>query len=159
MKPRVVTTPSLQRIDMTGAVLPCGTVLDYAYTRNRRAYWRVQCPDCPLTYIANGRTLRKATRSLCSCHKYDPNYLIGRTFERGTVIARDGVNNGDEACWTLQCSCPDKTLYRAATSDLVSRKTRSCGCLRREAVARANKTRRRRLDRLYADETLDTPAE
>jgi hypothetical protein len=152
MRPTKNAIPSRQRIDMTGQTFPCGTVLEYAYTKYHHAYWKVQCPECHDTYTAPGRRIRQAAKTMCPCQRPDPNYLIGRTFERGTVIARDGINNGDEAYWLLECSCPNKTRYGAATSDLISKKTRSCGCIRRETAARLNKTRRRRLDRLYAED-------
>jgi len=155
MRPTKNAIPSRQRIDMTGQTFPCGTVLEYAYTKYHHAYWKVQCPECHQTYTAQGRRIRQSTKSMCPCQRPDPKYLIGRTFERGKVIARDGISSngkGEEAYWTLQCSCPEKTIYGAATSDLVSGKTRSCGCLRRETVAHTNKTRRRRLDRLYAEQ-------
>src|SRR5207249_2836433 len=143
LKPHIVTKPSPQRIDMTGQTFACGTVLEYAHTKKHRAYWNVQCPECHQIYTALGRQIRKATKTMCPCQRPDPKRLIGRVFGRGTVIARDGLNNGDEAYWKLRCSCPAQTIYGAATSDLVCGKTRSCGCLRSETVALANKTRRR----------------
>ena len=81
----------------------------------------------------------------------DREHLIGKPFGRGTVIARAGVDDHGNVLWLLRCSCPDKTKYTARTGDLIDNKTTSYGCVRREKVAAANKTRRRRLDALYAE--------
>ena len=147
----IVTEPSPNRIDLTGKTLAGYDVIEYVYTFEHRAYWAVVCHYCGRSAILCGRQLRNGSARKCPCqYKHDPEHLVGQPFGRGTVIARAGVDEHNNALWLLQCSCPDQTEYTARTGDLTSNKTTSCGCVRREKVAAANKTRRR-LDALYAE--------
>jgi hypothetical protein len=151
LRSKVVTKPSRYRIDMTGQKLHGVVVLSYFCTLEGRAYWTVQCLNCASTYNVCGHKLRKGKARKCECQAPDRDHLIGKPFGRGTVIARAGVDEYENALWRLRCSCPDKTEYTARTGDLTDHKTTSCGCARREKVAAANKTRRRRLDALYTE--------
>lgn len=54
------------RIDMKG--MKCGrlTVLTYAYSKDRRAYWECVC-ECGNKCIAYGKHLRRGTTKSCGC--------------------------------------------------------------------------------------------
>lgn len=58
--------------------------------------------------------------------------LIGRTFGRLTVIAREGSTAGTprRPLWRCRCSCGGELVVLAAS--LLAGRTRSCGCLRAE---------------------------
>lgn len=59
--------------------------------------------------------------------------LTGQTFDRLTVLERNGmVNNG--AAWLCRCACGNLTTVKGRR--LIERKTRSCGCLRAELIRR-----------------------
>jgi hypothetical protein len=57
--------------------------------------------------------------------------LTGKTFERLTVIRRDGYKpNGATRTSTWLCQCECGNVLRVRGHDLVSGNTRSCGCLK-----------------------------
>lgn len=59
--------------------------------------------------------------------------LIGKTFERLTVIKRDGSNKSRGAVWLCSCSCGNTT--RVCSNALVKNRTKSCGCLQKEITS------------------------
>ena len=58
--------------------------------------------------------------------------LVGRVFGRLTVNSYKGVNKNKTGLWGCTCSCGNTTVVY--TSSLNSGKTKSCGCLIREAI-------------------------
>lgn len=60
--------------------------------------------------------------------------LIGKTFDRATVIQRNRQiqkeKNDKEVWWDCQCSCGN--LFSARGHDLRNGKIKSCGCLKKE---------------------------
>lgn len=63
--------------------------------------------------------------------------LTGQTFGRLTVIER-AENRGRRVAWRCRCECGAET--DVTSGSLRSGKSRSCGCLQRERVAKANRT-------------------
>jgi hypothetical protein len=65
--------------------------------------------------------------------------LIGKTFDRWTVIARAGrkfyEHAEPEAMWLCRCDCG--TEREVSGAQLRKGTSRSCGCLQREAVGKA----------------------
>jgi len=59
--------------------------------------------------------------------------LVGKTFERLTVIKRDGSNKSRGAVWLCSCSCGNTT--RVSSTALVKNRTKSCGCLQKEITS------------------------
>jgi len=57
--------------------------------------------------------------------------LTGQVFTRLTVLGLAGHNRWQSAMWHCQCACGD--LARVCSGDLLTGRTRSCGCLRVEA--------------------------
>src|SRR5262245_14581767 len=53
--------------------------------------------------------------------------LKGQRFGKGVVTESRGRNSRSEHLWELKCDCGNK--YVATRSNLVSRNTKSCGCL------------------------------
>jgi len=148
-----VTKQRSMRIDMTGQEFPCGTVVEYAYAKRKRAYWWVHCCLCGTRFAASGRDLRNGNPVKCPCQKFDPNYLVGKPFGRGVVRARAGKAAGEcgEACWALECVCG--RIYRAKTSDLTNDRIVSCGCWRKERMAEMN------IDRALERQSFNISAE
>jgi hypothetical protein len=70
-----------------------------------------------------------------------PNFvdLIGKTYNRLTVIARSENNKKGEAMWLCECSCPEHNRTIVRSSDLKSGNTKSCGCYRDERIAKYGK--------------------
>jgi len=57
--------------------------------------------------------------------------LTGMTFERLTVINRAN-NIGKSVAWNCKCNCSNQTELIVIGNSLVSRNTKSCGCLNSE---------------------------
>ncbi|MGI6751107.1 MAG: hypothetical protein ACOX4U_00580 [Anaerovoracaceae bacterium] len=62
--------------------------------------------------------------------------LTGRRFGRLTVLQRNGSLHG-HASWACVCDCGN--ISCVASGDLVSGKTSSCGCLKKELAAAKSK--------------------
>lgn len=67
--------------------------------------------------------------------------LTGREFGRLEVLYR-AKNSGTTTVWVCHCSCGSVKELRAR--DLITGKTRSCGCLRRELLTRHGQSGERR---------------
>lgn len=59
--------------------------------------------------------------------------LVGKTFERLTVVRRDGSNKSRSAVWLCICSCGNTT--RVSSNALVKNRIKSCGCLQKEITS------------------------
>lgn len=59
--------------------------------------------------------------------------LIGRKYERLTVISPDGRNRHGEMLWLCKCECGNSKVTRG--SNLKRGCTKSCGCLSRELAS------------------------
>ena len=99
--------------------------------------WRCQC-HCGNIFTVRQWDLRHGKVVSCGClrssliskkRSYD---LIGRTFNRLTVIERVGSNKWRKALWKCRCSCGKETV--APTDALVWNQIQSCGCLLTESI-------------------------
>lgn len=60
--------------------------------------------------------------------------LVGRTFERWTVIEFAGKTNAGAAKWKCVCSCEAKTERIITANALKAGQTKSCGCYHDEVI-------------------------
>jgi hypothetical protein len=65
--------------------------------------------------------------------------LTGRTFGRLTVLAFAGKVKGCGTLWWCRCSCERGTEMFVTDAALISKNTRSCGCLQRESVTKTSR--------------------
>lgn len=63
--------------------------------------------------------------------------LSGQYFGKLTVIEMVGLNKHKRALWLCKCDCGNDCVV--TSQELVKGDTKSCGCLNKEAVSRANK--------------------
>lgn len=99
---------------------------------NRRGctMWLCRC-DCGKFNIVSGLNLRSGHTKSCGCYArervrntaYD---LTGKRFERLVVIRKDHEGKRGRY-WLCQCDCGNAKV--ACGSDLMSGRTKSCGCL------------------------------
>lgn len=73
--------------------------------------------------------------------------LTGRKFGRLTVLERDGHNSRGDIMWWCRCDCGGIT--HTSGQNLKSGMTKSCGCLRVEAVKNIKTTHGYSKERLY----------
>lgn len=126
-------------IDMSGKRFGRLVVLERAEnTSGGQARWLCRC-DCGNTTTVMGKLLRNGHTKSCGClnkeinSKLSLNDLTGKVFGKLTVVSRgeDYVSPGKEkhhVRWNCLCDCGKMTLV--SSNQLVSGKTRSCGCLK-----------------------------
>ena len=69
--------------------------------------------------------------------------LTGQVFDRWTVIEFDHVSDSGHAYYKCKCECGTEKIVGA--HNLKSGKTRSCGCLQREATKKSNKKNKQKI--------------
>ena len=126
-------------INLTGQRFGQLTVLYRAkipeHVINRGVYWKCQC-DCGKITIVNGNALRCGKTTSCGNHKF--NDLTNQRFGRLVALKHVGANKKGYALWECKCDCGNiKTI---TSEDLLSGRTNSCGCLKRELFRERSKT-------------------
>lgn len=97
--------------------------------------WLCQC-DCGKQVEVNGYSLTHEKTKSCGCqrkssaHEEHFENLQGKRFGKLVVLNRED-NRKKSTMWECICDCGNKTITSA--SDLKSRKTQSCGCLKYES--------------------------
>lgn len=79
------------RIDHTNKKYNYITVLEYAYSTDKRTFWKVRC-DCGKEYIANIYSVSHGDVKSCGCQRLK---LIGKFFhlQNGEAIIREAYRN------------------------------------------------------------------
>lgn len=128
-------------IDLTNQRFGHLTVLKRAENnKENRACWLCIC-DCGKEVVYTSQVLRSGQAKSCGCsNKKD---LSNKIFGRLTVIKYAYSKNG-QRYWECKCGCGNTTFV--STKSLVSGNTQSCGCLRREAIIRANISNKSKID-------------
>ena len=124
--------------DLTGMRFGRLTVIERVPSKSGHARWKCLC-DCGSYTEALSNNLKSGAKVSCGCaaHKGSPgispsnyNDLTGRRFGRLVVIKRIS-SVGCKVRWLCRCDCgAEKDI---AAYELTSGKTKSCGCLQREA--------------------------
>lgn len=124
--------------DLTGMRFGRLTVIERVPSKSGHARWKCLC-DCGSYTEALSNNLKSGAKVSCGCaaHKGSPgispsnyNDLTGRRFGRLIVIKRISPV-GCKVRWLCRCDCgAEKDI---AAYELTSGKTKSCGCLQREA--------------------------
>lgn len=120
--------------DLTGQKFAHLTVLEYdaeSSKQKKRSHWKVEC-DCHYIFSVSGSNL--ITGNTTKCKYCRAQNLIGQTFNRLTVIAREICN--EKVMWRAKCECGNEIIVRAESLKLGH--TKSCGCLQKEIVAKLN---------------------
>ena len=96
---------------------------------HKRSVWLFKC-DCDKDYIGPLHNVKSGNTKSCGCdkHKQAVNALdlVGQTFNRLTVIAKDRIENGI-VYWKCRCTCGNEVVR--TTGALRSGGVQSCGCL------------------------------
>ena len=100
--------------------------------KDRQAIWQCVC-DCGTTRIISAGNLVSGTTKSCGClqrelaAKRSTLDLVAKRFTRLLVIARVGTDKYGSALWKCVCDCGSECVINAGS--LMSRNTKSCGCL------------------------------
>lgn len=118
--------------DLTGRRFGRLVVIDRAANdANHKARWNCIC-DCGNKVTILGSNLSRGKTSSCGCIVSPA--LTGRRFGRLTVMSRS-QSNMNHSKWDCLCDCGNKTTVYG--SFLISGRTRSCGCLHKDAARAA----------------------
>lgn len=107
--------------------------------------WHCHC-ECGVTRIIRASSLKRGTTQSCGCYKTDVlsvnRDLTGQYFGRWHVLGlgepRISSKNGRSyKRWRCECQCEDKTIRDVDEGSLVRGRTVSCGCFRKEQVAKS----------------------
>lgn len=119
------------KVDITGRTFGLLTPLRRAENKGRLVMWLCHCA-CGSEKVYWGESLKNGNTKSCGCINLEKINLIGRVFDRLTVLARAGshkLRSGSiEALWLCQCSCGIQTTVSGA--HLRKGDTKSCGCKR-----------------------------
>ena len=133
-----------QRLDLIGQTYHRLTVLEEAPSKGQSRYWRCRCACGNETIVQQG-SLRSGKVKSCGCYRKEHQRevrqgkgmnIIGQTFGRLTVIA-EAPSKGENRCWECRCSCGKQKIVRQ--SNMLTGKTKSCGCLQKEVASQIHK--------------------
>jgi len=99
----------------------------YRGTNNKRVYWDCEC-DCGILKPVLGSSLSCGDAKSCGCGKLVD--IVGKQFDRLTVLSRAGKTDSGNLLVLCQCDCGNHTTVQY--SNLLTGATGSCGCLRKE---------------------------
>lgn len=131
-------------IDLSGQPFSRLTVLSFIGRSRRHSLWLCQCV-CGNQAQVTSNHLRTGHTQSCGCLHQDIRHkrlinLLGKRFERLTVLLYVGENIFGKVEWFCQCDCGNTTT---TTGDRLRRKeARSCGCLATEAKKKAGARRK-----------------
>ena len=119
-------------IDLTGKHFGDLTVLSIGpRNKSNKIQWYCKC-ICGKEILVLGSTLRGG-KTNCGCkRKTTVKDLSNQRFGRLLVFERAGSDNNKKALWKCKCDCGNETIVRS--SDLISNKIKSCGCLKTELL-------------------------
>lgn len=119
------------RIDITGNKYGMLTVLSYAYTKNKSAYWKCRC-DCGNEKIVRGADIKRGGVVSCGCYNRKrisvthTKDLTNQIFGELTVLSKLEKRTYGRVVWHCRCSCGN---YRdVASKELLNGNVTSCGC-------------------------------
>lgn len=92
--------------------------------------WVCEC-DCTKKTIVSANNLKKGFTKSCGCNQHNGQRvknLIGKEFDKLTVVEFAGFNKYGVAIWVCECECGSRVC--ADTGSLRSRNTKSCNACR-----------------------------
>lgn len=93
--------------------------------KHRQKTWLCKC-ECGRLKVASTNHLTMGNVSSCGCLSNKYTTLVGGRFGRLTVIEKKKKRNSTSSFYICKCDCG--SLTKTESSNLLSGKTRSCGC-------------------------------
>lgn len=134
-----------KRADLVGQRFGRLVVEEYAFTKNKRAYWKCKCDCGTFKNIPTG-ALRNGETQSCGCLRKEVSSrtrskdISGQRFGMLVAVNYEYTDNSRNRHWKCICDC-GKITYPSAGS-LLQGNTTSCGCKRIENANAANNARR-----------------
>lgn len=112
-------------IDVTGQRF--GKLIVIGYDKERRL--RICKCDCGNTCSTTLNHLKSGHTSSCGCYRHRQTYvdLVGKKYNRLTVVSYHGKLNGNHVQWNCLCDCGKTTVVLGY--NLKAGAVKSCGCL------------------------------
>lgn len=120
-------------IDLTGQIINgikiIGVVNEIGGAGKHKK-WNCICPVCGKEFIVSSQHLRDKKNPItmcfqCASHQY--NDLVGKRFNKLTVISRVENSNGGRVVYKCQCECG--SIINVQANHLVNGEIKSCGCM------------------------------
>lgn len=127
--------------DITGQVFGRYKVIGRAPTRGRNSYWTCEC-ECGAVKEVRGSHLKRGGTVSCGCYieerrTHKGRDLLGERFGRLLVVEKGYRDKLERFRWLCKCDCGSTTL--CYSSNLMSGRRTSCGCLGSEKTVNRNK--------------------
>lgn len=119
---------------MVGRKYGALTVIRFAGTGNNGARWLCKC-DCGKEKTVDGYLLRRGSIKTCGCGIGLKNDFIGKRFGKLLIVGKAGKSSDRCQKWKAICDCGN--IIEISSRSLLSGKTQSCGCARREEKGKA----------------------
>jgi len=122
-----------KHIDLTGQEIngiKVISLVDEKGGAGKHKKWNCVCPVCGKEFIVASQHLRDKNKPIAMCfecgiHQY--NDLVGKRFNKLTVISRVENSNGGRVVYKCQCDCG--AIVNVQANHLVSGEIQSCGCI------------------------------
>ncbi len=107
--------------------------------KGQKVYYDCIC-DCGTIKSVCGASLRKGVSRSCGCYSKEQNSknkkinLQGQRFGRLVVLQELNERINNKVVWLCQCDCGQQTSVMS--TQLISGKTQSCGCLHKEKMSK-----------------------
>lgn len=128
---------SAKMIDISGQRFGRLVAIKSTSDEKGRFMWKCRC-DCGNTHLVKSVNLRRGTTRSCGCLAKETAYLNGKRNLKNLTGQKFGrliavelmpvVNKSGNAIWRCKCDCSKMVLL--SSSQLVTKHTKSCGCLR-----------------------------
>ncbi len=117
--------------DLFGQKFTRLNVIKYSHkATDGRFIWLCKC-DCGIITFVPGASLRSGDRKSCGCLLEQKNNLVGKKYDKLTVIAKIGVNKKNH-CFDYLCKCDCGNEIVRGSTKLKNGRSTSCGCDKKE---------------------------
>lgn len=114
--------------DLSGRVFGKLTVIKLDHKNKRMTYWLCRC-ECGNEIVRTRSSLVSSKSNMCPECSGSFFNMIGKKFNKLTVICREANSPTGQARWRCKCECGNETIV--STSDLRKNRIKSCGCTMR----------------------------
>ena len=137
-------------LELTNTTIPSTGVqiVEFAYRKNNRKYWKCICPLCGQEFFTDTSHLtstrptqscgclqkKKAGETLKKYHYNNAKDLTGLKFGMLTAIQPTEERNHSYIVWECKCNCGN--MCKTSSLNLLSGDTQSCGCIRSRGEAK-----------------------
>lgn len=116
-----------QSPDITGQKFGRLTIIGPCLRGKQKQWCKCECGN---ETKASYSDLHRGAIKSCGCLRSEINSLVGKKFDRLTVVSWCGFNKFNHPIWECICICGNKII--TSGNRLLCGKTRSCGCLKKE---------------------------